>query len=118
MHFSSGGCWSLELNYRRERLILTSLHCYKVCTSLYTKYTYQRDFINMNNFKGIIIKGRIQISIYILVQYYECVYYLILLQIFIFYNKRVFKCKITYSPYSSTPLKCKALRLKESKGKQ
>ena len=38
---------------------ITSLY-YKVCYSL---YTYQRDLINMNNFKNIIKKERIQISI-------------------------------------------------------
>ena len=69
----------------------------------------------MNNFKNIINKGRIQISIYIWVCHYECAYYLILVHIYISYNKRVFKCKITSSPYLSALLKCEVLRLKESK---
>ena len=59
-----------------------------------------------------------QISIYISVQYYECAYYLILIYIYIFYNKRVFKCKITSSPYLSAPLKVQVLRLKETENEQ
>ena len=35
-----------------------------------------------------------------------------------FYNKRVFKCKITSSPYISALLKCEVLRLKESEDEQ
>ena len=57
----------------------------------------------MNNLKSVKIKGGIQISIYISVQYYECAYYLTLLYMYILYNKRVFKCEITSSPYLSTP---------------
>ena len=76
---------------------------------LYVKYIYHRDLINMNNFKSIINKGRIQISIYILVQNYESAYYLIYI-----YNKRVFKCEIMSSPYLFTLLKHEVLRLTES----
>ena len=73
----------------------------------------------MNNFKNIINKGRIQISIYILVQYYECAYYLILLHIYIYiYNERVFECRFTSSSYLSALQKCKVLRLKESEDEQ
>ena len=76
----------------------------------------------MNNFKSIIIKGRIQMSIvywcniasvFIILHY--CIYIYIYIYIYIFYNKRVFKCKITSSPYLSTLKKYEVLRLKESK---
>ena len=70
----------------------------------------------MNSVKGTIFKRGTQISIYTLVQYFEGTYYIILL--YACYSKRVFKCEITFSPYSSASLKHKVLRLKEFEDKQ
>ena len=70
----------------------------------------------MNNVKSTITKGGTQISIYIPVQYFECTYPILLL--YIFYNKRVFMCEITFSPYSFASLKGEVLRLKESEDEQ
>ena len=55
----------------------------------------------MNNIKSIVTKEGIQLSIYISVRCYVSAYYLILLYIHMFYNKRVFKCEITSSLYPS-----------------
>ena len=69
-----------------------------------------------NNAKSIIYKKEVQINIYTLIQYFKCTYYIILL--YACYNKRVFKCSITFSPYSFSTIKVWSLRLKESEDKQ
>ena len=53
-----------------------------------------------------------QISIYTLIQDFECAYYIILL--YVYSNKRVFNCKTTISSYSMATLKHRVLRHKES----
>ena len=70
----------------------------------------------MNNAKSSIFKRGTHISIYTLVQYFKCTYYLILL--YACCNKRVFKCKTTFHPYLSASLKHEVLRLKESENEQ
>ena len=70
----------------------------------------------MNNIKSTIFKRGTQISVYTLVWYFKCSYYLILL--YACYNKRVLKCEITFRPYSQASLKCRVFRLKESKDEQ
>ena len=70
----------------------------------------------MNNIKSTIFKRGTQISIYTLVQYFECAYYITLL--YVCYNRGMFKCEITFSPYLSASLKHEVLRLKESEDEQ
>ena len=70
----------------------------------------------MNKAKSTTFKKGTQISIYTLIRYFECTYYVILL--YACHNKRVFKCKITFSPYLSASLNHEVLRLKESEDEQ
>ena len=47
----------------------------------------------MNNAKSTALKREIKISIYTLIWYFKCTYYLILL--YAYHNKRELKCKLT-----------------------
>ena len=67
----------------------------------------------MNNFKNIINEGTdTDKYLYIGMILRVCLLPYTIAYTYIFYNKRVFKCKITSSPYLSTLLKCEVLRLK------